>query len=174
MSRLAPDHRPPPPRVSTTHLHRPLQPRAPTPRTRAALAPPAKRGAANDRRPDQAPRPTRRTDPRIPPHRSMNRHFETPQQQRHDQPAASLNPNPKKPTLRSRTPLRRTASGTRRNYVPHATGGLKRNDQTLRTPQASQPSNPPSRRGTSHARFCRSGSTRAFAGPRSARTATAR
>jgi len=40
-------------------------------------------------------------------------------QQRHDQAAASLNPNPKKPTLRLWTPLRRTASGTRRNYVPH-------------------------------------------------------
>jgi hypothetical protein len=48
-------------------------------RTRAALARLDKCGAPNDRRSDQAPRPTRRTDPRIPPHRSMNRHFETPQ-----------------------------------------------------------------------------------------------
>src|SRR5204863_8205372 len=79
VSVLLADRRPPPPRDSATHLHLPLQPRAPPPRTRAALAGLAKRGAANDRQPDQAPRPTRRTNPRIPPHRRMNRHFETPQ-----------------------------------------------------------------------------------------------
>src|SRR5215211_9112179 len=79
MSRLAADQRPPAARVRITHLHGPLQPRAPSPRTRPALARLDKRGAPNDRRPDQTPRPTRRTNPRIPPHRSMNRHFETPQ-----------------------------------------------------------------------------------------------
>jgi len=61
------------------HLHRSLQPRAPSPRTRAPLALPDKRGPATERRRNQAPRPTRRTDPRTPPRRSMNRHFETPQ-----------------------------------------------------------------------------------------------
>jgi putative transposase len=38
MPRLAADHRPQPPRVCTTHLHGPLQPRAPSPRTRTAPA----------------------------------------------------------------------------------------------------------------------------------------
>jgi hypothetical protein len=79
MSRLATDHRPPPPRDGATHLHDPLQPRAPSPRTRAAPARPDKRGPATERRRNQAPRPTRRTDPRVPPRRSMIRHFETPQ-----------------------------------------------------------------------------------------------
>src|SRR6266508_5744140 len=79
MSRLGPDHRPPPPRDSPPHLHDPLQPRAPSPRTRAASARPDKRGPAAERRRNQTPRPTRRTDPRIPPRRSMNRRFETPQ-----------------------------------------------------------------------------------------------
>src|SRR5713226_3727590 len=78
MSRLATDRRPPPPRDSATHLHRPLQPRAPSPRTRAAPARLDKRRPAAERQRDQTPRPTRRTDPRIPPRRSMNRHFETP------------------------------------------------------------------------------------------------
>jgi putative transposase len=78
MSRLAVDHRPAPPRDSATHLHGPLQRRTPSPRTRAALARLDKRGPATERRRDQAPRPTRRTNPRIPPRRSMNRHFETP------------------------------------------------------------------------------------------------
>jgi len=78
VSRLAADRRPPPPRVNTPRLYRPLQPGAPSPRTRAAPARLEKRGAPNDRRPDQAPRPPRRTNPRIPSHRSMNRHFETP------------------------------------------------------------------------------------------------
>jgi putative transposase len=59
------------------HLNRPLQPRAPPLRTRAALARLDKRGLAGLPRRDQAPRPTRRTNPRIPPRR-MNRHFETP------------------------------------------------------------------------------------------------
>jgi putative transposase len=44
----------------------------------ALLSPDSTKAAPNDRRPDQAPRPTRRTNPRIRPHRSMNRHFETP------------------------------------------------------------------------------------------------
>ena len=78
VSRLAADSRTPPPRDSAPHLHRPLQPRAPTPRTRAALARLDKRGPTTERQRDQTPRPTRRTDPRIPPRRSMNRHFETP------------------------------------------------------------------------------------------------
>jgi hypothetical protein len=73
VSRLAADTRPSPPRDSAPHLHRPLQPRAPSPRTRAAPARPDKRGPAAERRRDQTPRPTRRTDPRIPPRRSMNR-----------------------------------------------------------------------------------------------------
>jgi hypothetical protein len=78
VSRLAADHQQPPPRVSAPHLHRALQPRAPPPRTRAALARVDKRGPATERRAterrrDQAPRPTRRTDLRIPPRRSMNR-----------------------------------------------------------------------------------------------------
>src|SRR4051812_23960766 len=36
VSRLAPDHRPPPPRARTPLLHDPLQPPAPAPRTRVA------------------------------------------------------------------------------------------------------------------------------------------
>src|SRR5439155_20239382 len=52
--------------------------RAPSPRTRAALARLDPRGPATERQRHQAPRPTRRIDPRIPPRRSMNRHFETP------------------------------------------------------------------------------------------------
>jgi hypothetical protein len=44
-------------------------------------------------------------------------------QQRYDQAAASLHPNPKKPTLRSRTQLRRTTWGARRNYVPQPSDG---------------------------------------------------
>jgi putative transposase len=44
--RLAADHRPPPPRDSAPHLHRPLQQRAPPPRTRAAIARLDKRGPA--------------------------------------------------------------------------------------------------------------------------------
>jgi putative transposase len=46
MSRLAADPRPPPPRDSATDLHRPLQRRTPSPRTRAALARLDKRGPA--------------------------------------------------------------------------------------------------------------------------------
>jgi hypothetical protein len=38
MPRLAPDHRPPPPRTRPTDLHPALQPRAPTPRTRTPSA----------------------------------------------------------------------------------------------------------------------------------------
>jgi hypothetical protein len=68
----------PHPRTSATHLYRPLQPRAPSPRTRAALARLDKRGPATERQRDQTPRPARRTNPRIPPRRSMNHHFETP------------------------------------------------------------------------------------------------
>src|SRR5262249_38790361 len=78
VSRLATDHRPPPPRHGATHLHRPLQPRAPTPRTRASLTGIDERGPPTEKRRDRAPRPTRRTDPRIPPRRSMSQHFETP------------------------------------------------------------------------------------------------
>src|SRR6266536_4890142 len=78
VSRLAVDRRPPPSRDSATHLHRALQPRAPPPRTRDALARLDKRGPAGQPRSNQAPRPTRRTNPRVPPRR-MNRHFETPQ-----------------------------------------------------------------------------------------------
>jgi hypothetical protein len=78
MSRLAVDPRPSPPRVSTPHLHRPLQPRAPAPRARPAPARLDKRGPATEPRRDQAPRPTRRTNPRIPPRRRMTRHFGTP------------------------------------------------------------------------------------------------
>src|SRR6266540_6058742 len=78
MSRLAADHRTPAPRDRATHLHRPLQPRAPSPRTRTAPARTSYRHPTTEHRQDRAPRPTRRTDPRIPPRRSMNRHFETP------------------------------------------------------------------------------------------------
>jgi putative transposase len=76
--RLAAHHRPPPSRVSTTDLHRPLQPRTASPRTRTALARSDKRGTTTQWRSDQAPRPTRRIHPRISPRRSMNRRFETP------------------------------------------------------------------------------------------------
>jgi hypothetical protein len=71
--------RPPAARVGTTHLHGPLQPRAPSPRTRTAPARTSYRHPAPEHRQDRVPRPTRRTNPRIPPRRSMNRHFETPQ-----------------------------------------------------------------------------------------------
>jgi transposase InsO family protein len=63
------DHRPPPPRVRTPHLHRPLQPRAPTPRTRAAHTRLDKRRHTAKERRNQAPRPRgvhklgRRLDP---------------------------------------------------------------------------------------------------------------
>jgi hypothetical protein len=79
VSRLAADPRPPPPRTSATPLHNALQRRAPTPRTRAPSTPTTDRSHNCDRSQDQAPRPTRRTHPRIPPSCSMNRHFETPQ-----------------------------------------------------------------------------------------------
>jgi hypothetical protein len=69
MSGLAADHRPPPPRDGAPHLHRPLQPRAPTPRTRTAHARLNTRQPASERRSNRAPRPTRRTHPRIPPRR---------------------------------------------------------------------------------------------------------
>ena len=78
MSRLAAHHRPPPPPDSPRRLHHPLQPRAPSPRARAAHTRAGKRAAATEPRRDQTPRPPRRTNPRIPPRRSMNRHFETP------------------------------------------------------------------------------------------------
>jgi hypothetical protein len=58
--------------------HGALQPRASSPRARAAPVRPDKRRPATKRQRDQAPRPARRTHPRIPPRRSMNRHFETP------------------------------------------------------------------------------------------------
>jgi transposase InsO family protein len=60
-------------RIYTTHYNREA-----TPWTRAAHARLDKRRTATGRRRDQTPRPPRRTNPRIPPRRSMNPHFETP------------------------------------------------------------------------------------------------
>jgi hypothetical protein len=60
-------------RIYTAYYNR----ERPHPRTRAAHARLDKRRRTAKRRRDQAPRPTRRSDPRIPPRRSMNRHFET-------------------------------------------------------------------------------------------------
>ena len=81
MSRLAADRRPPAPRTSPAHLCRALQTRAATPGTRAAPARPEKRRHSLERRRDQPPRRARRTDPRIPPSRSMNRVLEPLRQQ---------------------------------------------------------------------------------------------
>jgi putative transposase len=71
--RLAADPRAPPPRARAPRLHRPLQPRASTPRTRAPAAPSGQRGQSTHHRRDQAPRPTRRTHPPVPPGCSVNR-----------------------------------------------------------------------------------------------------
>ena len=81
VSRLAAHHRPAPPRAGATRLHCALQPRATPPRTRAPDTREGQRGRSTDRRQDRAPRPTRRTHPRVLPSRSMNanRDFETPQ-----------------------------------------------------------------------------------------------
>ncbi len=57
----------------TPRLHRPLQPRASTPRTRAPAAPSGQRGQSTNNRRDQAPRPTHRTHPRVLPGCSVNR-----------------------------------------------------------------------------------------------------
>jgi putative transposase len=64
-------------RAYTVHL----QPRATAPRTRAPDPREGQHRRSTDRRQDRAPRPTRRTHPRVLPSRSMNanRDFETPQ-----------------------------------------------------------------------------------------------
>jgi hypothetical protein len=55
VSRLATDPRPPPPRAGTTRLHRPLQPRAPTPRAQTAPARPSYRDPTTWHRQNRAP-----------------------------------------------------------------------------------------------------------------------
>jgi hypothetical protein len=72
MSRLATDHRPPPPRVRTP-LYTAHYNREPPHRGLALLTPNSTNADPHTSRGEnQSPRPTRRTDPRIPPSRSMN------------------------------------------------------------------------------------------------------
>jgi hypothetical protein len=62
-------------RVYTAHYNR----ERPSLRTRSTHARPDKHRTPTDERRDPAPRTPRRTNPRIPARRRMNRHFETPQ-----------------------------------------------------------------------------------------------
>ena len=61
------------------NLHRPLQPRTSSPRARAASARTSHHGPSADCRQNRPPRHSRRTHPRVPPSRSVNHVFETPQ-----------------------------------------------------------------------------------------------